>query len=183
MKLLPNPRWEKAYAEELPEVVVNVRKDCQFLHVRFQVREPQECFSAAMEKDGGKAWEESCVEIFVRALDNPGEYVNFEFTSKGFCFAARGRDRSHRRKFLPMQYARILRFPKVPEILGESVHWELEISIPANLFGAQVLGSQKIFGNIYKCGDKTGRPHHLSAFPICTDTPDFHEQRFFREIK
>ncbi len=183
MKLLPNPRWENAPAEELPRVIVNVRKDRQFLHVRFQVREPRECFFASMEKDGGMAWEESCVEIFIRALDNPGEYVNIEFTSKGFCFAARGRDRSHRREFLPMQYARILRFPKDPEIHGEFVLWELEVSIPASLFGAQDLSFQKIWGNIYKCGDKTGRPHHLSTFPICTDVPDFHQPRFFREIK
>lgn len=182
MKLMPNRLWESNATEPLPHVIANVFKDRQFLHVRFQVCEPRECYSAEMEKDGGKAWEESCVEIFVESQESPGEYINFEFTSRGFCFAAKGRDRHHRREFLPGQYARILRFPKAPEFSGNVVSWELTVWIPLNLFGVKHPATGEIRGNLYKCGDKTRRPHYLSAFPIRTEKPDFHQTRFFQKI-
>ena len=182
MKLIPNRFWTNEDESSLPAVVFHFLKDSHFLTLRFQVAEPRECFAANVERDGGKAWEDSCVELFVRALDSETDYINFEFTSKGFCYAARGRDREHRKEFLQTQYARILRTVNAPIFDGNTVSWEIKVSIPAFLLGAKSLSGAEIFGNVYKCGDKTGKPHHLLRFPITTEKPDFHQPRFFRKL-
>lgn len=182
MKLTPNSLWTKENENLLPSVIAYIIKDSHFLHVRFQVSEPKECFLASVEKDGGKMWEDSCVEIFVRALDAKNEYINFEFNSKGFCLAARGRNREHRQEFLPFQYAQILRTVTEPEISGNRISWELKVSIPAQLLGSHNLSLERLEGNLYKCGDRTERPHYLTLFPISTERPDFHQPLFFHHL-
>ncbi len=182
MRLIPNRLWTDEDEKMLPSVVFHLQKDHHFLHLRFQVTEPRECFAANIGKDGGNAWEDSCVELFLNALDSENEYINFEFTSQGFCYAARGRDRVHRKEFLPTQYARILRMVEAPIFDGKKVSWEIKVSIPAFLLGARSLFGTEIFGNIYKCGDRTSRPHYLTRFPIATEKPDFHQPRFFRKL-
>lgn len=182
MNLIPNRLWTDEDENELPSVIFHIQKDHHFLHLRFQVAEPKECFAASIDKDGENAWEDSCVELFVRALDSEKEYINFEFTSKGCCYAARGRDRLHRREFLPTQYARILRTVEAPVFDKKNVYWEIKVSIPAVLLGAQSLVGEEIFGNIYKCADSSRHPHYLMRFPIATEKPDFHQPRFFRKL-
>ncbi len=182
MRLIPNRLWTDEDECGLPSVIFHLQKDHHFLHVRFQVTEPEECFAASIDRDGANAWEDSCVELFVKALDSETEYINFEFTSKGFCYAARGRDRSHRQEFLKTQYARILRTVQAPVRDGKSVSWEIKVSIPAFLLGAQKLVGQEILGNIYKCGDRSSHPHYLIRFPVVTEKPDFHQPRFFRRL-
>lgn len=182
MRLIPNRLWTDEDENALPSVVFHLQRDHHFLHLRFQVTEPRECFAANIENDGENAWEDSCVELFVKALDSENEYINFEFTSKGFCYAARGRDRIHRKEFLPTQYARILRTVEAPVFDEKSVSWEIKVSIPAFLLGARSLIGEEIFGNIYKCGDRTSHPHYLMRFPISTENPDFHQPRFFRKL-
>lgn len=182
MKLTPNSIWTDEKESRLPSVIVNIVKDCHFLHVRFRVAEPKECFLASVEKDGGKLWEDSCVEIFVRALDSANEYINFEFNSKGFCLAARGQNREHRKEFLPFQYAQILRSVTLPECNAGIVSWELKASIPAQLLGSHNLCLERIEGNLYKCADRAERPHYLTLFPIATEHPDFHQPLFFHRL-
>lgn len=182
MKLIPNGRWDNGDENTLPEVVVHILKDHHFLHVRFQVTEPDECYAATVDHDGGHAWEDSCVEIFVKALDSANEYINFEFTSKGFCYAARGLNREHRKEFLQTQYSHILRSKTEPVFENGKVTWELRVSIPGFLLGSRNLSIEEIHGNIYKCGDKTRRPHYLVYFPVSTEKPDFHQPRFFKKL-
>ena len=182
MKLSPNKCWGSEDCPRIPSVICHFFKDGHFLHARFQVEEPEECFAANIGQDGGNAWEDSCVEIFLKALDSESEYINFEFTSRGFCYAARGRDRFHRKEFLPTEYVRILRSATPPIFEDGKVRWEIKISIPAFLLGARTLDGLDLVGNIYKCADKARHPHYLTRFPITTERPDFHQPRFFRKI-
>ncbi|MCK9182035.1 MAG: carbohydrate-binding family 9-like protein [Fibrobacteraceae bacterium] len=183
MLLHPNRIWESAPDEDLPEVFTRAFKNGQFLEIYFKVKEPVECYSSSMTADGGRAWEESCVEVFVKALDNSEDYLNFEFTSRGYCFAARGKNRWQRKELLASQYSRILR--SANEIIndGKYVSWNLHVSIPSFILGKNsTLDGVEIFGNLYKCADKSRRPHYLSLFPICTPKPDFHQPRFFKKL-
>ena len=182
MLLKQNPFYESKKEKNSPVVVAHLFKDNSFLHVRFQVSEPENCYASFIRQDGDHAWEDSCVEIFVQALDNPNEYINFEFTSKAFCYAARGRDRFHRKEFLRNRYSRILRSATAPVFQNGTVSWEIHVSIPAQLLGAENLAGEEIFGNLYKCADRARTPHYLTLFPISTERPDFHQPRFFQKL-
>ncbi len=76
--------------------------DEEAIQVRFNVEEPLTCYRAEVQGDGGRCYEDSCVEVFIKALDNPNEYFNFEFNSKAFCLAAKGPSRSERVLLIPL---------------------------------------------------------------------------------
>ena len=175
-----NRLWETD-EEALPHVIVNLFHDKHFLHVRFQVTEPEDCFIANVKSDGGHAWEDSCVEIFVQSL-NSNDYLNFELTSRGYCYAARGRDRAHRTEVKTTDYTSLLRHVTAPIFENGFVSWELKVSIPAKLLGCSDLSQETLYGNIYKCADRARRPHYLTLFPINTEKPDFHQPRFFQKF-
>ncbi len=183
MQLQPNLHWIQNQNIALPTVHTVVGLYPEFFTVHFFVEEPLSCFYAQMNEDGGRAWEESCVEIFVAALNDSGDYCNFEFTSKGFCYAARGKDRAHRAEIAAADYATIHRKVTPPHVTKSRVSWSVKVLIPSKLIGdARDLTQETLHGNLYKCGDKSETPHYLSLFPINTETPDFHRPEFFQKL-
>ncbi len=183
MQLQPNLHWTPNQNIVLPTVHANVELYPEFFTVHFSVQEPPSCFFAQMNKDGGHAWEESCVEVFVESLDDSGDYCNFEFTSKGFCYAARGQDRSHRKEITAEEYATIQRKVTLPHIDKSLISWDLKVLIRAKLIGVEKdLTKKTLHGNLYKCADKSETPHYLSLFPINTEKPDFHRPEFFQKL-
>lgn len=182
MILKPNMNWLANQKGELPSVQVNVYHSADLIQVQFDVDDPLPCFRAEIRADGERCYEDSCVEIFIRSLDNPNEYFNFEFNSRGFCLAAKGTSREGRIPFTKEEYSKIQRVMTSPQIQGLSVIWSLKVSIPKSLLGELASDGAKIEGNIYKCGDLCERPHYLSLFPIDTDKPDFHRPEFFKEL-
>lgn len=183
MQLQPNQHWIPNQNIVLPTVHATVELYPDFFTVHFFVEEPPSCFFAQMNKDGGHAWEESCVEVFIAALNDSGDYCNFEFTSKGFCYVARGQNRSHREEISAEEYATIQRKVTPPQIDKSLISWGLKVLIPAKLIGgASDLTQKTLHGNLYKCGDKSETPHYLSLFPIATEKPDFHRPEFFQKL-
>jgi len=182
MILRPNMNWFANLHGELPSVQVYVQHDAEAVHVRFNVEEPLTCYRAEIHSDGGSCYEDSCVEVFIRALDNPNDYFNFEFNSRGCCLAARGPTRSEREPFTQSLYSKIHRLLIYPQIQGDSIYWAIKITIPKSILGATANSFSKIEGNIYKCADLAEKPHYLSLFPINTEKPDFHRPEFFRSL-
>jgi len=156
------------------------------IRVFWQVEETQATYRREVMVDGGPCWQDSCVELFISAVNAPSMYINFEFNSLGFCLAARGPDRVQRTELTPDEYATILRKPEVDNRnQNGKICWSLAVEIPKHLLGAtqdQDLRKMDLCGNVYKCGDKTQEPHWLMAFPINTPKPDFHRPEFFQSL-
>lgn len=155
-----------------------------FIAVDFAVKETSSCFYQSKGQDGEAVWEDSCVEIFLRMLDRSGRYVNFEFNSKGACYAERGKDRQNRTELSKDEYMSIIRKPSKVSTEAGFLRWMLSVQIPRKLLGVESndLRNCQIEGNIYKCADLAEEPHWLSAFPINTTEPDFHRPEFFRDL-
>jgi len=183
MLLKPNTAWITDSAQPLPAVDADVRINGNFLEISFDVKEPPECFRAEMCEDGGRSWEDSCVEAFVLAADGSGDYFNFECNSRGFLLAARGKDRNGRKAFSKEEYAEIKRKVCPPQLCGNILEWGVVLRIPAKLLGcAGNIEKTELRGNLYKCADKAKAPHYLSAFPIDAPRPDFHRPEFFQNL-
>jgi len=182
MLLKPNMNWDANGNIALPTVMASVSRDSQYVQVDFTVEEPMDCFRAEVTEDGGRCWEDSCVEIFLQDPTNPNEYFNFETTSRGFMLAAHGPDRNNRIPLSREQLSLVERAKQIASIVGDFVCWGMSVRIPARLFGLDSFDGATLRGNLYKCADKAKTPHYLSAFPIETAKPDFHRPEFFQEI-
>ena len=65
---------------------------------------------------------------------------------------------------------------------GAALEWEVELEIPASVFGLERFSGLKARCNFYKCGDKLPERHFVTMFPIATERPDYHRPEFFGEI-
>lgn len=182
MILKPNMNWLANQEGELPTVQVSLHCNADLIQIQFDVDDPLPCYRAQIRADGERCYEDSCVEIFIQSLENPNEYFNFEFNSRGFCLAAKGSSREDRIPFIKEDYSKIHRVATSPQIQGLSIIWALKVSIPKSLLGEPSPSIDKVIGNVYKCGDLCERPHYLSLYPIDTDKPDFHRPEFFKEL-
>ena len=175
--------WPDAFPAH-PEVAFYISHSGDWLHLHFHVRE--DAVRAVCDADGGRSWEDSCVEFFF-APRGDGLYYNLECTCIGRILLCRGADR-HGREPLP---AAILQGIRRRTTLGtepfglraEPTAWEVELDIPAATFGLDTFAGLQARGNFYKCGDLLPVPHYLSWAPIATPDPDFHRPEFFDIIK
>jgi hypothetical protein len=174
-------RWNKIIPVSPVSVGAFVDVCAEYLTVDFAVREATECFCQSKEKDGEDVCQDSCVEIFL-SLANGG-YINFEFNSKGVCYAARGKNRQNREEFPESDYAQVIRRPSGVKPDGDFFRWGLSVQIPKELLGVKAdLRDFPLEGNLYKCANLATKPHYLSAFPIDTPEPDFHQPNFFQKL-
>ncbi len=182
MILNANMDWLPNQGIQLPVVLADVNVTADFLEVTFTVEEPEQCFRAEVREDNGRSWEDSCVEIFLQNPANPGEYFNFETTTRGYLLAAHGPDRNSR-QVLPQEIInKVIRTKQVASVAGNLICWGMTVQIPASIFGLASFEGCVLRGNLYKCADKAKTPHYMSAFPIDTEKPDFHRPEFFREF-
>jgi len=132
-------------------------------------------------------YQDSCLEFFFNAF--PGEsdvYLNFEVNHLGTMLVQYGTNRGDRRfaSTLKVTYPKVTTFNGV-DALGD--FWGIEYMIPLELLDviygkSDVLAEQFIRAALYKCGDKTGRPHFGSWQVIAIENPDFHRPEFFGEL-
>lgn len=181
MHLSANPFWTANQNHELPEVHVFFEVESYFLRVSFSVKERESCFRNEVKNHGGSSFEDSCVETFLMFPDHSPVYTNFEFTSRGYCLAARGESRFPRIGFSPKEYD-LMKITTAFSQKEGSVFWKLTAEIPCELFfpTSRNLQEETISGNFYKCADLSASPHYLSLFPISTERPDFHRPDFFQ---
>ena len=125
--------------------------------------------------------EDSCLEFFF--LPAGGDrYFNFELNPNGCLCAQLGTCRKDRislaggdpQHFFDIRTGRT----------GDG--WEVFYRIPLEFirryypdFGFE----GEMTANLYKCGDKTVKPHYLSWSPVELDQPDFHRPEFFNRIR
>lgn len=166
-----------------PEVSFRIAHNGTNILLNFRVEEAD--VKAVCDKDGGKVWEDSCVEFFI-SFDQQS-YYNIETNCIGSVLVATGKDRHARTPLPESVLKRIKRFSSLGAmpLEKESATWELSLLIPLDVFadtGITDLSGQKATGNFYKCGDNQKTPHFISWNPIGSETPDFHRPEFFGDI-
>ena len=181
-------RWADDIHREMPKVQCrlyfdecNAGRDCteQCLFAEFDVFEHFDFYRAEVCHHGGACWEDSCVELFVQPPSSP-LYMNFECNSLGCCLAECGKDRWNRRRFTDAEYARLFVRAEILAREETTIRWKLQLGIPLDVLG--ISNSDKLKGNVYKCGSKAKIPHYMSLFPVNTATPDFHRPEFFGDL-
>ena len=141
---------------------------------------------AKKTRTNSRTHQDSCVEFFVSFEDDPN-YYNFEFNGIGTVHLAYGPDSKNREfisSHLIQKHIDILpSLGKQPmDIKKEKVSWTLSISMDKNIFihhpNLKFL-NLKARGNFYKCGDLTIEPHFLSWNKVPTESPSFHQPKYF----
>ena len=175
--------WPDAFPYA-PEASFEIAHSGAELHLTFRVEE--QAVRAVCAADGGRAWEDSCVEFFFAPRPEDGVYYNLECTCIGKLLLCRGTGR-HGREPLPEV---LLQGIRRADTLGgepfglreERTAWEVRLDIPAATFGLERFDGLQARGTFYKCGDKLPVPHYLSWAPVGTPRPDFHRPEFFEDI-
>jgi len=65
--------------------------------------------------------------------------------------------------------------------------WGVELTIPFDFLrifvpGFEVKKGAQLYGNFYKCGDETVKPHYISWNKVDTPTPNFHQPQYFAPL-
>ena len=174
--------WEE-YSYK-PIVAFDIARSKVNLYIRYFVK--GNSLKALYETDGSPVYQDSCVEFFMKRVNDPN-YYNFEFNCIGTCDAARRQSRDIKRSLNTDEYTSIRRYSSIEnKPFSEKTgvfSWELVVSIPFRLMGLDPENlPEKILGNFYKCADDTEYPHFVSWNPIDLPSPDFHRPEFFGEI-
>lgn len=176
--------WKEQFPYR-PFTTFSIAHSKKYIYIDFFVR--SNYLRAVNFKNNSDVYQDSCVEFFV-APEEGGPYFNFEFNCIGTVHAAKRKDR-HSGQLLPdEQLDRIIRYPSCGTKPFNEVEgiftWNLLVAIPLDIIGVTYQENVpiKLWGNFYKCADKTSSPHFLSWSPIDTPQPDFHRPEFFGEI-
>lgn len=145
---------------------------------------------AVADKDNGRVWEDSCVEMFLSPYPDSDIYYNLEANCLGtVLFANRGggRDAEHAPEEILKaieRHSSIAQHAPLARMEGKQT-WTLSLKVPYSAFWKdtqQFPPRMAMRANFYKCGDKMARPHFLSWSPIYTPKPNFHLPQFFGHI-
>ncbi len=176
--------WEKEYPYA-PITFFDIARSKDAIYIKYRVRGTS--LKAVYTEDQSDVYKDSCVEFFCMPK-NAEKYTNFEFNCIGTCLASSRKGREEEiTPFSKEEMKTIERYSSLPrkpfkELEGH-FEWELCVKIPFELMGLDRNNlPQKIRGNFYKCGDETKNIHFVSWSPIPTETPDFHQPKFFGEL-
>lgn len=129
---------------------------------------------------GDEVWIDSAMECFI-AKEYGGTYINIEMNSAANKLVGVGKGREGRRA--------IDEFYPCPSVDAHvyADHWTAQMFVPKEMLDA-VFGEYeckkgaRLFGNFFKVGEETGRPHYGMWSPIVSADPDFHRPEAFSEI-
>jgi hypothetical protein len=117
---------------------------------------------------------DSAAEFFFNSgCQNDNRYINIEVNAAGVMQIGIGEGETGREKIYCGDYSVF-----GIETGSGGQGWKLKLFIPfafINKYFGKISGSFK--GNLYKCGDRTPKPHYLSWAPL--GSPHFHRPEFF----
>lgn len=143
------------------------------LHIKLTTDEKN--LIATKRKQNEQVCEDSCMEFFFRPNENNPHYINFEFNPFGTMYSAIRTSRKDAHYPVENKYY----FNVISDVTENE--WSLFFTVPFEFIDKNFGGhTDKIYGNIYKCGGQT--EHYLSLFPISSENPDFHRPEFFGEF-
>jgi len=164
-----------------PETETRICYTDVFLRLRFDTAE--ENIRAIYTKPNSPVCTDSCVEFFVNAdPENSADYVNFEVNPIGTMLAGIGEGRHGRTRIEGEAFGMVSIEPFI-----DSPAWGVELTIPFAFleifYGKKTFGSGRVMkGNLYKCGDRTKRPHYGCWSRVGCQAPDFHRPEYFGDL-
>lgn len=128
----------------------------------------------------GHTCRDSCVELFINfSPAQCEEYLNFEVNSDGVMYLGFGK--AAERGPVADVDPGIFRIEAEPRNDGWGVMFFIPFSFVQRFYGETI--GNRFAGNLYKCGNRTPKPHYLSWAPIDIAKPDFHRPDYFGEFK
>ena len=103
--------WEE-YSYK-PIVAFDIARSKVNLYIRYFVK--GNSLKALYETDGSPVYQDSCVEFFMKRVNDPN-YYNFEFNCIGTCDASYRESRDSKKSLTPEEYASIRRFSSLPHV-------------------------------------------------------------------
>ena len=164
-------RWLSGY-EPKAYGQVALGSDRLFLRLVCHEKNPRITFT----EPGSLVCQDSCLEFFF-SLNDANTYINLEFNAGGCYFSTIGTSRYDRVFIKPFEH-------EGPTAHVESDRWEITATVLysqlCELFGCE--GIDRMRGNFFKCGDHTEHPHYGMWSASLTDTPDFHQSKYFGDL-
>jgi hypothetical protein len=175
--------WRETFPYK-PIVAFDIARGKDDLYIHYFVKGLS--LRAVSDTDGRSVHLDSCVEFFMRK-DGEMNYINFEFNCIGTCYACRHETRTISVPLTPEEFRSIRRYTTIQREAFEEEKgifaWELTIAIPFELMKIDANNlPEKIYGNFYKCADRTENPHYVTWSPIDLPRPNYHCPEFFAEI-
>lgn len=170
-----------------PDVSLAISYSNKEIFLKYYITE--NFFKAEKTHTNEMVCEDSCVEFFVSPEDD-GIYYNIEFNAIGTCLLGTGYDRSTSKRAEPEVISKIRRLSTegtepIKERVGKH-HWTITVAIPFDVFfrhNIKELKGKTFRANFYKCGDKLTVPHYVTWSPVGTETPDYHQPKYFGEVR
>lgn len=127
-------------------------------------------------EDNSEIYQDSCVEFFF-SISCQDAYVNLETNPNGAILSGFGKDKITRKRIS------IKKDMFFVESKFDDKTWVLQYTVPHS-FIEECFGKKpdELYGNFYKCGDKTGHEHYACWNPIEIKTPNFHVPEYFGKL-
>ena len=175
--------WKETFPYK-PIVAFDIARGKEELYIHYFVKGLS--IRALSDQDGRYVHQDSCVEFFMRKADEMN-YMNFEFNCIGTCYSCRHETREVSVPITPDEFKSIRRYTTIQREAFEEQKgifaWELIAAIPFKVMGLDAANLPKmIYGNFYKCADRTENPHYVTWSPIDLPRPQYHCPEFFGEI-
>jgi len=173
--------------EYKPEVSFAIGWGDREIFLKYYVTENY--FKAEKTETNQMVCEDSCVEFFV-SPENDGIYYNLEFNGIGTVLLGTGTGRADSKRADAEIISRIRRKSSVgnkpvAEKTGK-FDWTITIAVPVDVFFHHKITNLKgktFRANFYKCGDMLSVPHYVTWSPVGTENPDYHQPKYFGELK
>jgi len=144
---------------------------------------------AEVNVPGDEVYMDSCVECFIKPLQDDPHYYNFEWNAIGnLAMACRtGRqDPEHAPAAVIASVGSVSTLGSEPFTEKNVGKWTLKVCIPASaLFNSGIASfdGRRMQMNLYKCGDGLKVPHYVTWQPVGTAKPDYHRPEFFVPVE
>lgn len=172
--------WPESF-DYLPDTKFNISRTNTDLWIHFRITE--ENVKAVHLIDQEEVWKDSCVEFFVK-LPYAEKYTNFEFNCIGTCLSTRRKSRTE--DVVPLSAEEMQSIERYSSLgsqavdINDKTNWSLTVKIPLQILSSDTSSIiTTMYGNFYKCGDGTAKPHYVSWSKINTVQPDFHQPDYF----
>ena len=181
---IDSPDWDKAekltldwaWEDGSPETCAYILYGDKGISLKFKTEEYP--VTVRYFNDNDPVNRDSCVEFFLNPdLENEDKYLNFEINANGVLHLQIGtKDKRQDINDVDFNIFNI-------ETKQTDSGWILKIYIPFDFIKKYFNNiSREMRGNLYKCGDRTDKPHYLSWSPIKTKKPDFHNVEGFGKL-
>lgn len=125
-------------------------------------------------------WEDSCLEFFFK-LPDADNYFNFEVNPNGCMCIQFGPEKTDREDIVRRDGEEYFDIHTDRTADGWEVYYRIPLAF-IQLYYPDYQFDGELLANLYKCGDKTAKPHYLSWNPIDLEKPNFHCPEFFGKM-